>query len=72
MATVTENLTTAKENLAAKLAELTASPKPSYSIEGQSISWGEYYSMLTAQMKAINELLNQEATPLEVRTQAVT
>lgn len=53
MATEAQNLQTSLEAVAAKLAEVTANPKPSYSIDGQSVSWGEYYGSL---VKLRNEL----------------
>lgn len=58
MATAAENLRTAYENFAAKLAEISEAPKPSYSIDGQSVSWVEYYRFLTEQMKAIRDELS--------------
>ncbi len=47
---------TAITNLSAKLAELSADPKPSYSVDGQSFSHSEYFSMLT---KSLGELITQ-------------
>jgi hypothetical protein len=55
VASEAENLQTAIDNVAAKLAEVTANPKPSYSIDGQSVSWGEYYRMLTGHLKELRE-----------------
>lgn len=62
MATDLENLTATKNNLTAKLAEITSSSgfKLTYSIDGQSFSWTEYHKMLTSALKEINELLTME------------
>jgi len=61
MATNLENLETIKSNLLTALASITASPKPTYSIDGQSVSWGDYYRSLMDQVKAVNELINMES-----------
>ena len=37
---------TIKTQTLANIVSITASPKPSYSIDGQSISWGEYLKQL--------------------------
>ena len=66
MATAAENLQTAYDNFAAKLAEISESPKPSYSIDGQSVSWVEYYKFLMEQMKSIREELSSNDPVEEV------
>lgn len=70
MATPAQNLTTAYESLAAKLAEVMADPKPSYSVDGVSLDWGAYYRMLTEQMKAVREALLLANGPFEVTSVA--
>ena len=55
-----DNLQQIKSNLIAKLEEVTQCPKPTYSIDGQSVSWTEYYKMLMEQIKSINELIQME------------
>lgn len=54
MATYLENLKTARDNFASELATESASPKPSYSIDGQSVSWVEYYRFLREQITALD------------------
>lgn len=44
------NVADAITNLAAQIKDLTVNPKPSYSINGQAVSWGEYLAMLTDQL----------------------
>lgn len=51
-------LETARDNIAAQLVDLTESPKPSYSVSGRSVSWGEHFNNLTSQLKEINSLIN--------------
>lgn len=53
--TYIESLTTARDNFATKLAEISADPKPSYSIDGQSVSYTDYYRFLSEQVKSLNE-----------------
>lgn len=55
-----EQLATIKSQILANLVAITASPKPSYNIDGQDIKWGDYHKMLTAQLKEINEVLAAE------------
>lgn len=50
-----DDLTTARNNFAAKLAEVSAAPKPSYSIDGQQVSWTDYYRFLSEQVEKLNQ-----------------
>lgn len=50
---------------------ITANPKPSYSIDGQSISWSDYLARLQATVAWCNEQLNIE-DPFEIRSQGFT
>jgi hypothetical protein len=58
MPTSAENLQTAYDNYATILAEISESPKPTYSLDGQSFSWTEYQRFLLEQMKAIRDEMN--------------
>lgn len=51
--TYIDDLTTARDNLAARIKDLTAQPKPNYSIDGQTVSWGDYLRQLLASQKEI-------------------
>jgi hypothetical protein len=68
---VLDTLTSAKANVASILAEITANPKPSYSIDGQSVSWESYFSMLTDKLEKLNQLIQVEGGPFEQQTQAL-
>lgn len=59
-----------KDALAAcliKLADAIENPKPSYSVEGQSFSWGEYLKTLMDAFKAGLEILAM-IEPFELRS----
>jgi hypothetical protein len=58
--------------MAARLKAITASPKPSYMIDGQSIQWGAYHRMLTNGIKELSELIERDAGPYEEITEAYT
>lgn len=68
MPTYQANLESARDNLATILAEITADPKPSYSVEGKSISWNEYQSMILSQMANLEAMIQRAAGPFELRT----
>lgn len=55
--TYIDDLTTARDNIASQLADMTANPKPSYSKGGQSFSWGEHFRNLMDAQREINAQL---------------
>lgn len=65
MATEAENLATALANVATKLAEVTSNPKPSYSVDGRSVSWGDYYKSLVALRDSLKAALIDAEGPYE-------
>lgn len=50
-------ITTARDSLLAALVTVCASPKPNYNLDGQSVSWGEYFKMLSEGVKELTELM---------------
>jgi hypothetical protein len=73
MATYLENLTTARDNFAAKLAEVSANPKPSYSApNGQSFNWVEYMRFLQEQVDKLNAQLSAQGGPWEEVAEGIT
>lgn len=58
-------------NIDAQLQSLTASPKPSYSIDGKSVSWGEHFRNLCEMREKILELVLQAEGPFEVRARGI-
>jgi len=55
----------------AQLADLHVSPKPSYSIDGQSVSWQSYLESLQKTIDWCDAKLGG-SEPWEVQSQAVT
>ena len=53
------NLTTARDNYAQRLAEISANPKPNYNVEGTSYSWTDYQKMLIDNLERLNGLIDQ-------------
>jgi hypothetical protein len=72
MATYAENLKTTRDNIAAKLAEMSANPKPNYSIDGVSYSWDQLRMSLSQQLKDVNEMLAMADGGFEIRSQGIT
>jgi len=46
MSTDVQQITVIKSQTLACIAEITAQPKPTYQIDGQSIAWGNYLLQL--------------------------
>ena len=51
---VIDDLKTARGNMAARLAEVTECPKPSYSVDGQAVSWTEYMEFLVSALERLD------------------
>jgi hypothetical protein len=67
---VLTTLQTAKSNVCNLIALITANPKPTYSINGQSVQWESYYRTLTESLKTLNEQIQVAGGPFELQTQA--
>ncbi len=63
-----EQFQTIKTQTLALLAEITAAPKPSYNIDGQQVSWGDYLSRLQDTVAWCDEKL-AGYEPFEERSQ---
>jgi hypothetical protein len=50
---------------------VTANPKPSYAIDGQSVAWADYLAQLKATVEWCNRQLNLEE-PFEIHSQGYT
>jgi hypothetical protein len=68
MPTDAQQLQTIRSQALARIAEISAAPKPSYVIEGQSVKWAEYLAQLQHTVEWCNEQL-ASATPYEEHTQ---
>lgn len=70
MATDLEQLRAIRSQTLALVAELTANPKPSYTLDGQSVTWGDYLAKLRATVDWCERKLAGEE-PFEIRSQGV-
>ncbi|MGO8690904.1 MAG: hypothetical protein ACLQLG_14880 [Thermoguttaceae bacterium] len=66
-----EQIAKIKQQTLALIAQITANPKPTYDIDGQKISWGEYLGQLQATVRWCDQQA-AAAAPMEVRTQGTT
>jgi pyruvate-formate lyase-activating enzyme len=62
---------TIKAQALERISEITAQPKPTYSIDGQSVSWGEYLLQLQETVAWCDAQANAD-DPCEVVTQGFT
>jgi hypothetical protein len=62
--TVVPNLNLAVANFAAQIAEMSANPRPSYTVGDQSFDWTQYLEYLTRNMKAVQQLI-QSLSPFQ-------
>ncbi len=71
MPTDLEQIQTIRSQALASIAEITANPKPSYSIDGQSVSWNSHLRHLRRTVDWCQHKLAGEQ-PVEIRSQATT
>jgi len=60
-----DDLGTAITQVAAQIKDITLNPKPSYSVNGQSVSWESYLSMLTEQLIKLQTAQQSLAGPYQ-------
>jgi len=63
-----DDLTAARDSLAAKIASVMANPRPSYSVDGRSFSWTEYRASLLRELKDLQAAINM-MDPYTIATQ---
>jgi len=66
------DLETALTQINTRILEITASPKPNYTVDGQSVKWGDYLKQLLESRKLLAEEIQNEDGPYEERTQVFT
>ncbi len=71
MSTDAQQIAVIKSQTLARMAEITAQPKPTYQIDGQLVAWGDYLSQLQRAIDWCNEKLAGEAS-FEVQSQGYT
>lgn len=65
-----EQIRTIKSQTLALVAQITSEPKPSYSVDGQKVSWSEYLARLQATVDwCERKLAGQE--PFEIHSQGI-
>jgi hypothetical protein len=66
-----EQLQQIKSQTLSVIAQITAAPKPSYSIDGQTVSWSQYLAALQATVDWCDrKIAGQE--PFEIHSQGTT
>lgn len=40
-------------NISATIKEVTANPKPNYTVDGQTVNWGDYLDTLTTKLASL-------------------
>jgi hypothetical protein len=65
------DLTTARDNIARNLAEMTANPKPNYTIDGQTVSWQNLLDSYLSQLERLNAQI-AAAEPFEGHSRGFT
>jgi len=68
MASRADALDAAISNVIARIQEVTASPKPNYSLDGEDYSWGDYLQVLTDNLLALEQARQRAEAPFEVRS----
>ena len=66
-----EQLSTIRSQTLAILAEMTANPKPSYTLDGQTVSWGDYLVKLRATVNWCERKL-AGCEPFEIHSRGTT
>jgi len=71
MPTRKQNLETSLDNIASQIADITANPKPTYSVAGRSISWSDHFRSLLDAQEKIRQLIAQEEGPALAKIRGV-
>ena len=66
-----EQITLIKTQTLARMAEITAEPKPTYQIDGQMVVWGDYLHRLQKTVDWCDAQLAAQS-PVEVQSQGYT
>ena len=71
MSSDAQQIATIKTQTLARMAEITAAPKPSYTIDGQTVAWGDYLKQLQQTVDWCNAKLAAEC-PFEFQSRGFT
>jgi hypothetical protein len=72
MASELETLQSIRTSLLEQIESLTESPRPNYSVDGQSVSWQSLYDSLWDKLQRVNEQIAQFEGPFEIETRGCT
>ena len=56
--TASQNLIAARDAIAANIAAEAANPKPSYSIDGESVDWTSWARVQQERVEQLNKMIN--------------
>ena len=62
-----DDLKTARDQIATQIRDISLNPKPSYTIDGQTVSWTQHLNMLIEKLKPLDIAINA-AEPYEVQS----
>jgi hypothetical protein len=62
---VLSDLQEAEANFAAKIKEISANPKPNYSVDGQSVSWAEFLKTLNDALMETRKAIRSLEGPMQ-------
>jgi len=62
---VLTDLQAAREYMAAQLKDIVENPKPTYTVDGQTVKWTEHAAMLADKITTLDKIIN-ELEPYEV------
>lgn len=71
MTTDAERFTTIKNQALELIQQITLHPKPTYSVDGQHVSWDRYLAQLQSTVRWCDEQLASQQ-PCEIRSQGCT
>jgi hypothetical protein len=54
------------DNIKLRIAEMTANPKPDYTVGNRSVSWSVYYQNLVGQLRTLLEAAQDLDGPYEI------
>lgn len=55
-----------RQQILERIEEITAAPKPTYSIDGQEVKWAEYLKSLRESVDWIDQLERKSQAPFEI------
>lgn len=61
---------TIRSQTLALIVEITAQPKPTYTIDGQSVSWTDYLARLQQTVDWCDRMIAREDGPVEIVSKA--